>query len=397
MREGKEMLIEQTGRRRVIVYGLGNTVWDAIDYIRLRFQVVGCSDGNAGKAPAAERMGVPFIMRDDLPQADYDSILIVSVYDDEISRQLTEEVGIPKEKVLRRIQWCKMLFSHKFGEMHPDRTFYLLSHPIHLRDGLFSYVFAFLEQMDFVERNGYIPVIDMQNFWSQYLDEEKVGIENAWEYYYQPFSEYSLAEVYESSNVILGYDENCYKADYDRKYDIRRMSELYEKYVRYRSDVASYIENEYEDKIDRTKKTLGVLYRGSDMSALKLKNHPVQPTVDEMIASIYQYMEEWQCEQIFVSTEDAAAMDRFRAEFGSLMSCTDQRRFGDTGQTWLANIHFERQNDSYLKGLEYLTTIELLSRCDCLVAGICTGSICAQIMNNGKYEHLQMIDKGEYR
>jgi hypothetical protein len=388
--------MEQAGKRDVIIYGLGNTVWDMIDYIRMRFHIMGCSDSNTEKADTADKLGIPFVYPEKLCSLEYDYILITSVYDDEISRQLVETKGLPREKVLRRIQWCRMLFTYSFGSMNKDKTFYLFSHPIHLRDGLFSFLFAFLEQMDFVEKNDCIPVVDMQNFQNQYLDDDKIGVENAWEYYYAPLSEYSLAEVYQSKNVILGYDDNCYKGNYEQKYNIKQMSMLYQKYIRYNKETAEAARKAYRRNIDQTKKTLGVLFRGSDMSALKLKNHPVQPTIDEMISLIHKYMEEWECERIFLSTEDAGAARRLKAEFGEILSCTDQKRFADTGQTWLANINFEREHDRYLRGIEYLITIELLSRCDCLLAGICTGSICAQIMNNGKYEHVKMIDKGEY-
>lgn len=387
--------MEQAGKSNVIIYGLGNTVWDAIDYIRLRFHVIGCSDSNPQKETVAEALGIPFIMPDALNRRDFDYILIVSVYDDEISDQLIEN-GIEKEKVLKRIQWDRMLFHHCFGEKNPDKTFYLLSRSIHTRDGLFSFLFAFLEQMDLVERNNYIPVVDMQNYKNQYLEEEKIGIENAWDYYFQPLSEYSLADAYTSKNVILGYDDPCYKGNYDKKYDIRRMAELYQKYVHYNEKINLAIQEAYEKHIDSAQKTLGVLYRGSDMSALKLKNHNIQPTVDEMIALTHKYMKDWGCESVFLSTEDAEAADKFKVEFGSALSCTDQKRFSDTGQSWLASIDFERPNDKYLRGLEYLVTIELLSRCDSLLAGICAGSVCAQIMNNGKYRHVLMVDKGEY-
>ena len=387
--------MEQAGRRSVILYGLGNTVFDMIDYIRLRFRVIGCSDSNVEKKDVAEKLGLAFVPSGKLLAEKFDYILITSVYDDEISGQLIR-MGLAQEKILKRMQWCKMLFLHSFGECNYDKTFYLLSHPIHIRDGLFSYLFAFLEQMDFIEKNGMIPVVDMQNFPCQYLGDDEIGKDNVWERYFLPLSEYSFTEVYHSQNVVLGYDDNCYKGNYEKKYDIKRMSDLYQKYTRYNEKTALAVQTEYEKKIDSTKKTLGVLYRGSDMNALKLKNHPVQPTVDEMILQVHKYMKEWKCERIFLSTEDADAAERMRAEFGELLSCTDQKRFSHTGKTWLANINFERPNDRYLKGLEYLITIELLSRCDSLLAGICTGSICAQIMNNGKYRHINMIDKGEY-
>lgn len=389
------MLIRHTGELKVIVYGLGNTVWDAIDYIRTRFLVVGCSDSDLSKSGLAERIGAPFISSDALAYAECDYILIVSVYDEEIWKQLIDN-GVEQEKILKRKQWDSMLFYHCYGERNPDKTFYILSHPIHLRDGLFSFLFAFLEQIDIVEKNGYIPVVDMKNYKNQYMEKGRLGLENVWEYYYEPISSYTLEEAYKSKNVILGYDDNCYKANYDKKYNISRMSELYQRYIRYQPNIIRLVEEEFACRINPDKRTLGVLYRGTDMSSLKLRNHPIQPTVEEMIPLIYRYMDKWKCERIFLSTEDACAAEKFKAEFGSVLSCTDQKRFGDTGEKWLSHIEFDRKNDKYLRGLEYLITIELLSRCNSLLAGVCTGSICAQIINNGKYEHIKMVDKGEY-
>lgn len=381
---------------KVVVYGLGNTVRDAMDYIRTRFHVVACSDGNLAKAKMAKEWDIPFLMPEKLKEIDYDYILIVSVFDQEIYEYLTKELEISHDRVLKRSQWWRMRVHYEFGEQNPDKTFYVLSRPIHTRDGLFSFLFAFLEQLDFVEKNGYVPVVDMKNFPNQYLEEKMVGVENAWDYYFKPLSKHSLEEVYDSKNVVLGYDDACYKAGYEKKYDIRRMGELYQKFIHYNSQTLFEIDKEYKKILEGKKNVLGVLCRGTDMNALGLKNHSIQPTVDEMICLIYKYMEEWKCESIFLSTEDADVRNRLKQEFGKRLHCTNQQRFCETGKQWLANIKFDRQQDPYLRGLEYLVTIEMLSRCDCLLAGICAGSVFAQIMNRGKYQHVKMIDKGVF-
>lgn len=390
-------MIESSKERKVILYGLGNTIWDMIEYLRIRFCIVGCSDTNEQKVNTAKKLQIPFINAHKLKEVDYDYIIITSIYDDEITYQLTEQIGISREKILKRDQWSRIIFRHCFGTRNPDKIFYILSRPIHTRDGLFSYLFSFLEQLDWVYTNGYIPIIDMQSYKNQYLEEDKIGVENAWEYYFLPLSTYSLEEVYESKNVLLGYDDPCYKVDYEKKYNIDTMSRIYQKYIHYNPAILPMIQQEYEKYIDKNTKTLGVLYRGTDMCALQLKNHPIQPTVEELIKEIYRSMREWHCERIFLSTEDDKAVERLQAEFGKILSCTDQKRFENTGKTWLANIQFDRYRDRYLRGIEYLITIELLSRCDCLIAGICAGSVCAQIMNHGNYQQMKMLVRGEYQ
>ena len=50
-------------------------------------------------------------------------------------------------------------------------------------------------------------------------------------------------------------------------------------------------------------------------------------------------------------------------------------------------MNFERENDSYYKGLEYFSSIVILSRCQALIGGNTGGSCAAMFMNNMKYEY----------
>lgn len=59
-------------------------------------------------------------------------------------------------------------------------------------------------------------------------------------------------------------------------------------------------------------------------------------------------------------------------------------------------MHFERENDSYYKSLEYFSSVLLLSKCQGLIAGNCGGSRAAMYMNDGKYEFSYLFDLGLY-
>lgn len=388
--------MERQEQFNVIVYGIGGTLKQSIEYIRFRYNMVGCSDKNPEKASEEMVRDIPYYPPGLLRDISYDYILITSDFDDAISKYLQEEIGIAEEKILKREQWYRMLFHYSFGEKNPEKTFYVMSKPIRVKNGLMSNVLCFLEQLDYIEKKGCIPVADMQSYPSQYLEAQQIGKINAWEYYYEPMSPYTLEEVYQSKNVIMGYDDNCYMQDYQEKYDIPRLSQLYHKYIKIRPDTAQIINREYEKILGGKRTILGVLYRGTDMVSLKLAHHAVQPAVDEMKKLMHQYFREWQCEYIFLCTEDQQALDEFKKEFGDRLLYTDQARFSNTGNQWLAQIENTRENDKYLRGLEYLTTIELLTRCDYLLAGVCSGSVCSLIMNGGQYKGVKMVDKGVY-
>lgn len=48
-----------------------------------------------------------------------------------------------------------------------------------------------------------------------------------------------------------------------------------------------------------------------------------------------------------------------------------------------------------MEGLEYLSQIIILSRCDCFVAGLTSGTIGAMLLTNG-YEYSYIFDLGLY-
>lgn len=390
------MRIYKIKEHNVIVYGMGNTLNDTIEYVERRYNIVGLSDSNQEKVHHELCAKYKFYMPTEMPEDNIDFILINSIYEDEIATYLIDEIMISKEKVLRRNVWQKMLFETTFGEMNPDKTFFLMSKQIRKRNGLLSIMFSVLEQLDFADRNGYIPVVDMQSFSNQYLEDDKIGLENSWEYYYEQLSEYSVNDVLNSKNVILGYDDSCHQINVEQRYDLKKMSELYKKYIKIKPAILNEIVNEYGDIILNGSDTLGVLYRGTDMISLRLKNHPIQPSKKELIISAKKYMKDLNLSRIFISTEDGDAIEMFKEEFGDALCYTNQIRYSNTGSKWIADLSNSRKNDKYLRGVEYLTTIEILSKCDSLIAGVSAGSVCALIMNDFKYSHYKLLDKGAY-
>lgn len=68
----------------------------------------------------------------------------------------------------------------------------------------------------------------------------------------------------------------------------------------------------------------------------------------------------------------------------------------DDSISYIKDVHFERKNDNYLSGLEYLSSIILLSRCTALVGGNCGGTLGALFFNDEKYEFVHVFNLGLY-
>ncbi len=133
--------------------------------------------------------------------------------------------------------------------------------------------------------NGWIPVIDMQNYPSPYLAPEKLGKENAWEYYFEQPLRIGLEQAYSGENVILSDTEDRLPRPstsmqyYENKGGIltewrmlRKLGLLKIKPAIYK-DIAATREKLFSPK-DRV---LGVYLRGTDYISKRPHNHPIPP------------------------------------------------------------------------------------------------------------------------
>ncbi len=268
--------------------------------------------------------------------------------------------------------------------------------------GLFSYVITNIGNINKVIQEGKIPVIDMQTYPNAYLEEGEVGLKNAWEFFFEQPMNISLKDIEGKKweeltsvprnrpNDSMSFFLNKKKRDYWKK--------IAQKYIRLNYGTRKVIEKEERNLFgkDRKDRVLGVLCRGTDYVQLKPFRHPVQPTAEEVIEKAKKVMKRRKCQKLFLATEDEEILKKFQKAFGKKLIYSNQKRFSNTKGSYLSKIHFERKNDAYLKGLEYLTTIILLSKCDCFIAGRTSGTIGAVLFSKG-FDYTYFWDKGRYK
>lgn len=94
-----------------------------------------------------------------------------------------------------------------FGEKNPDKTFLVIkiNNQILGLMGIYNTVLGYIY---LALKKGMIPIVDLQNYDNGYLYKEEIGKVNAWDYYFEQPSGYSLAEAYSSKNVVMatGWD-----------------------------------------------------------------------------------------------------------------------------------------------------------------------------------------------
>ncbi len=294
----------------------------------------------------------------------------------------------------------------RFGSENPDRTFYVIRSRFDTW-GLIACYNHVLGHIKLAMEQGMIPVVDMKHYPNTYLDPEKAGKENSWEYYFHQPTEHTLEEAYRSRHVFLmdgmppkeahpRGQGKLYLEQEKNQEEIACNTRIIREHMRLRDDVKAHIREQYDALFPRGEKVLGVLCRGTDISLRRPAGHSVMPEPEEMIRRAGVLMEEWGCTRLFLTTEQEEAVELFGRAFGERVFYTRCVRYGNTGDHLLADIQFDRENDRYLRGLEYLTNIVLLSRCDCLLGVYVGGTVGALEMNGGAYEHVEMMDLGVY-
>lgn len=286
-----------------------------------------------------------------------------------------------------------------FGNMYPEKTFFVVRRAS-CKVGLFSYVMTNMGLVDYAVKQGYIPIIDMQNNANTYLEEEKIGKENAWEYYFEQPCGYSLSDIKKAKNVILSNglitDQNDYpdfRVVEDEKL-LRYWHIIFKQYFKPNDEMKAAF-TEKRKKLFGDDRILGILARGTDYVSMRPKGHPIQPTAEQIIKKAAEIMENYQCSKIYLATEDQDIYEKIVNAFHERILALETKRFTTSGKQNINDMRNERENDRMLKGREYLLSMMLLSSCNCLLAGNVGGTHGALLMND-VYEFKYIFDLGTY-
>lgn len=268
--------------------------------------------------------------------------------------------------------------------------------------GLFAYYITMLAWIDYALRNDMIPVIDMQNYENQYHEAGQVGKVNTWELFFEQPCGISVEEALSSGKAryvwsdIPEYHPNDSLDFLYNKEMVAYYHTVAQKYIRYQSDVWEYLQQQKEELFGgmERRNIMGILARGTDYTGRKPYYNPIQPDISEMIPIIDTYLEQYLCNKIFVATEDAELLDKLNQRYGTQLLYTNQKRV--TGVTTeLCDDKQFMSVSAKMRGMQYLASIYLLSKCRGLVAGRTAGTVGA-IIQAEHFEFTHVITKGRY-
>jgi hypothetical protein len=227
---------------------------------------------------------------------------------------------------------------------------------------------------------------------------------NIWEQFFlQPFGT-TLPKSHRFETQTHPLSAGRYVHDFFDPYDeFRRRfwSTLFNECVIPNPRTEAYVRSECDAVFGSGARVLGVLCRGTDYTATKPRFHPIQPSSEQVIEWVRKEMNPRSIDFIYVASEERRIVEMFERAFPSKV-LTNKRMYHDDlyyakeSPSLIGDVYFGREDEDFLKGLEYLSSIYILSRCVGLVGGNCGGSAAALYLNNFRYEFWHLFNLGRY-
>ncbi len=298
---------------------------------------------------------------------------------------------IIKNQVDKPIKLKKKIFPYiktnfqinSLGKKNPNKIFYVIRVNKNGGGGLFSNVLFVLNHLTIAIKHNFIPIVDMKNFPTRYNEIQKVlSTYNSWEYYFKPISKIKLQAVYKSKNVI--FTNGFINEDMFKNYKNNpRLKVLFKKYIHIKDKYKENVEI-FERKNFKNNKVLGVHFRGTSMKTIP--NHPLPPSVKQMISLVEEALLKYKFTKIFLVTDQLDYLNIFLKKFGNMVCYRDSFR---SNKSKIFHLKV-RKLHRYKMGVDALEDTLLMSRLDYLICSRSNMSEVASIMISNKLKVLEI-------
>ena len=171
---------------------------------------------------------------------------------------------------------------HYIKRGDPSKPTYYIIRPKYVLSGLFWHFAFSVGHIRYALSKDWFPVVDLQNYPNAYLSPEKLGKENAWEYYFEQPSRISLEEAFDGENVIL----SCVESEPMRPVPSMRFTKenlspfrnlVNQGFLKVKSEISEEVSILKEKLFAPADRVLGVKLRGTDYVSSKPKYHHIPP------------------------------------------------------------------------------------------------------------------------
>tara|TARA_B100000003_G_scaffold205410_1_gene219019 strand:- start:981 stop:1997 length:1017 start_codon:yes stop_codon:yes gene_type:complete len=262
-----------------------------------------------------------------------------------------------------------------FGKKNQSKIFYVIKRI--KGGGLFSNFLFVLNHLLVAEKLKMIPVIDMENFSNLYNEKRKVkGTFNSWLYYFEPVSNYSLAQVYKSKFVVFSSEKIFSGQSLSFKDNFRELSRVYKKYIKIKKEYLD-LSKKFIKLNNIGKHTLSVHWRGTDHKVLP--GHPMPPTKKQIFNLINEKLKNKKFKNIFVVTEQKKYLSILKKNFQNI-------KFLDSFRSdFLKDFsNYDRKSHRFRLGKDSLIETLILANTNFLICSRSNISEVAVLFSNNK-------------
>lgn len=394
-------------KKNVIIYGATEDSINLYWAMKPCCNILGLSDRNIEKGKKiAEKINIAYIEPKQIKSTSYHYICITSksAYGS-IHHDLVFKYNIKRTQIFCYDDFYREI-ELSLGELNPQKTIYVIRWP-YCHSGIGAILMAACGNLlDLPEH--YEVYFDFLNYRNIYMEDISRGNVNTFEMWFEQPSGLCSDVVYNSKNVILspvldwsygGLDVDKTIKDTGDIISLKKYAQVFQKYLRPNKKFKKLLEEERKKIFFNTEKVCGVVYRGTDYLLAKAYMHDIQPNINTIIHKVKQLQKKWNFQRIYLSTEDAVGQKRFIEAFGEMVIFSDRKMIDSypvlPAGSAITNICFERENDGYLKGMEYLRQLYMLSECDYIISGL-NSSFRIAILLSGGFEKYFAFDLGKY-
>ena len=300
--------------------------------------------------------------------------------------------------VMQSLIWCSK--RECFGKKHEDYVVLIIDFRERLV-GLVDYIRYAYAYYLIAKQRGWKFVIDFSHKPNQYLITESEN-ENMWDYFFEPLSDMSLEDAYESASVIRTSVNNKSLWDneifpYYRFYDCIDSREAM-KVIKFNRETEITIDRLMPEILKKDNRVLGVILRGTDYRPeANRAAHRFQHTasLEKVIAKCKFIMKLYDYQYVFLATEDLEYFERMKKEFGDKCLYIDQKRvYYDYKLGYKACAELLCLKNGKEFGRKYLAILQALANCKSLIVNADEGigaSWAAKGLKCSKYEYYESI------
>lgn len=286
------------------------------------------------------------------------------------------------------------------GEEKQKKCFYIINE-IGDNYGFFAEFHAVLSRLAFCDMFGFTPIVSWGERFLYYEKQDDDKPSNAFEYFFKQPTSYTFEDAEKGlitkAKAVQGlWIERLLEKgmDLSEEYE-NEISEIYKKYICFQDDIEVRLKEE-SARLLNGRTALGVHFRGTDFK-MNYDSHPINVTMEQEFEAIDAALQNSEFEIIFLATDEAGAIARFRERYGEKVVCYTDVFRGDTNVS-VAFSTSSREKHKYMLAYEVIRDMYTLSICQGLIAGVSQVSICARIAKksrNEKYGILNIINNGK--